>query len=74
MKKLYSIEVKGNKKTWSFNFWSYSQYEDDWRKDGLKVVEILNVIPKWYVDMGFPISIWCFFEDIVNMKNPLREK
>ncbi len=70
-KKLLSVTVKGNDKTWSFNFYEDTKYIDEWRKDGLVIDEILNVIPVWVVNMGLTRP-WCFMQDIFNFKNPFK--
>lgn len=70
MKKLYSLEIRGKRKEWGFPLWADPKHVEDWRADGLVFNEILNSIPKWWVDMGFSVRLWCFFEDIFNFKNP----
>lgn len=64
MQKLYSISVRGKTKNWSFDFYADPKYVKDWRNDGLQVDEVVNSIPQWYVDMGFPIKLWCFVQDV----------
>lgn len=71
-KKLLSVTVHGKEKTWGFNFYGDTKYLDEWRSDGLEVVEILNTIPQWVVDLNL-INIWCFFQDIWNFKNPFSK-
>ena len=70
-KKLLSITVKGIEKTWSFSFYFDPQYINEWRADGLDVVEIENVIPIWAQRLGLT-KIWCRLQDIFNFKNPWR--
>ena len=67
MKKLLSIEVRGNENSWAFNFYGDSKHLDTWRDDGLIVNEIINTIPEWIVDLGL-IRIWTFFQDLFNFK------
>ena len=67
MKKLYSVKVKGIEKAWLFNFYVDPKYLDDWRKDGLEIDEVLNVIPAWVVDAGIARA-WIFFQDLFNFK------
>ena len=69
-KKLLSVTVKGNEKTWAFNFYGDPKLLDEWREDGLEVIEILNVIPVWVVDAGL-LRPWVFFQDALNFRNPL---
>ena len=63
MKRVFGITVKGNNKTWCFDFDGDPKYLDEWRADGLQVDPVVNIIPKWIVDIGL-LKIWCFFQDI----------
>lgn len=63
--KLLSVTVRGNRKTWSFNFYGDPRYIDEWRADGLEIDVIENVIPEWVVDIGFARQ-WCFWQDVFN--------
>jgi hypothetical protein len=65
MKKLLSIEVRGNTNEWSFNFYGDPKYLEEWREDGLEINEIVNTIPEWVVDMGLT-RLWIFFQDLFN--------
>jgi len=69
MKKLYSLELRGKRHEWSIEVLADPKHVEDWRADGLDVSEIENTIPQWYVDMGLPVSVWCFFQDVF-MKHP----
>ena len=70
MKKLYSLNIRGKHKEWGFPIYADPKHVEDWRADGLWVDEILNTIPEWWVNAGFSVLLWCFFEDIFNFKNP----
>ncbi len=71
--KKLAITIKGKHKTWSFNFWGDPKYLDEWRKDGIDVVQIHNTIPVWVVDIGMT-RVWCFFQDLFSFKNPFGNK
>lgn len=68
MKKLYSLDVRGNRKKWSFQIWADPKHVEDWRGDGLRIEEIVNTIPEWWVNAGFSVHLWCFFQDLFNPK------
>ena len=68
MKKLYSITLIGRNHVWCFDIDAEPHCVDEWREDGLDIDEVINRIPKWYVDAGFPVVVWCFFQDIFNLK------
>ena len=72
MKRLYGLMVRGNHRTWSFHVEIDPKYLEEWRADGLVIEEIVNIIPKWYVDLGLPVGTWCFIQDILNLKNPFK--
>jgi len=67
MKKLYSVEIRGVEKHWSFPFYGDSKYLEEWRADGLEINEIINVIPEWVVNAGL-LKPWVFFQDLFNFK------
>jgi hypothetical protein len=67
MKKLMSVEVKGQDHSWSFMFYGNPAHLKDWREDQLEVNEIINIIPEWVVDLGLT-KVWCFFQDLFNFK------
>lgn len=68
--KLLSVTVKGRHKTWSFNFIGDTDRLEEWRRDGLEVDVIENIIPEWVVDLGLT-KAWVFCQDVINFKNPL---
>lgn len=45
---------------------------DAMRADEIEVGIVENHIPAWVVAFG-PTRIWCFFQDIWNLKNPFRD-
>lgn len=71
MKKLCSVTVRGQQKTWAFNTEGSQQDIEDWRRDGLTVDVILNTVPAWVGDIGLT-KVWCFFQDILNFRSPLK--
>lgn len=68
-KKLMSVIVTGENKKWCFEFYGDSQYLQEWRDDGLDVCEIENTIPVSVSNLGL-VRMWCFFQDVINFKNP----
>ena len=73
MNKLYEIQVKGKTKDWLFIVEANPKYIQEWRNDGLVIDELLNKIPKWWVDMGFSVRFWCFWQDLLNFNNPFKK-
>lgn len=69
MKKLYSVEVQGKYHTWHFYTYVNSKFVQEWRDDGVEIVQIMNTVPVWIVDLGLT-RIWCFLQDIWDFKNP----
>jgi hypothetical protein len=67
MKKLYSMEIRGNTKQWSFYFHGDPKYVNEWRDDGLEINEIINVIPEWIVSIGL-MRPWVFFQAHFNFR------
>lgn len=67
MNKLLAVEIKGKEKNWSFNFYGDPKYLNEWREDGLDVVEICNTIPLWIHNLGLT-KIWIFLQDLFNFK------
>lgn len=65
--KLLSITVKGNHKTWSFNFYANPEHIDAWRNDGLEIDVIENTVPLWIANAGL-VSQWCWLQDLFNFK------
>jgi len=68
MKKLMSITVNGNKKTWSFNFYGNTEHLEDWWKDGLDVSEICNTVPVEIGKLGLS-KLWMLIQDVFNVFN-----
>jgi len=62
-KRVFEINVKGKSKSYSFNFDGDPQYLSEWRAQGLDINPVLNIIPKWVVDIGL-LNVWIFFQDI----------
>ena len=70
-KKLYSITVTGDTKTYSFDTYVDPRYIDEYRAEGIDIDEIVNTIPQWVVDIGM-LKPWVFMQDIFNFKNPFK--
>lgn len=69
--KLLSITVRGAQKTWSFSFYGDPKHIEEWRDDGLDVVEICNTVTEWVNDLGL-VRPWCFVQDILNFRSPWK--
>jgi hypothetical protein len=67
MKKLYSVEIKGDRHNWSFNTYLEGNYIEDYRADGLEINEIVNIAPSWIVDLGL-LRVWFLLQDVWNFK------
>ncbi len=67
----YAIDVRGKRHEWSFMFESRKQDLKTWLEDGLRVDEVVGLIPQWVVDWGLT-RIWCFFEDLFNPAGDLK--
>lgn len=65
MKKYYALTVRGKRKEWCFIIDADSKYLNDWREDGLNIGEVVNIIPQWYVNLGLPLKLWCFIQNII---------
>jgi hypothetical protein len=70
----YSLTVRGKRKIWAFTIDAEPAHVEDWRADGLQVDELLNSIPAWWVNMGLPVGLWCFLEDVWNLKFYKKDK
>jgi hypothetical protein len=71
-KRLYSLTVRGRCDEWEFEVWAEPAHAEDWRADGLHVAEIVATVPQWWVWLGLPPALWCFIEDIINIRNPFE--
>lgn len=69
---LHSVIVRGRGHTWCIDTYITKATAQDWRDDGLDVREILNTIPKWWVDAGLSVRLWCFCQDVIHLKNPWK--
>jgi len=68
-RKLLLLHVRGDEKSWSFEFYGDPKYIPEWQADGLEVWEVCNVVPEWVVSIGMTRP-WVFMQDIFNFKNP----
>lgn len=71
MKKRYGLDIQGTSHRWSFQIDATPEHVEDWRADGLKVDEIVNVIPARVVDIGL-LKVWVFLEDLLYFRNPFK--
>lgn len=67
--KLHSVEIRGKAHTWCIETYITRETAADWIADGLTVHEIEYAIPEWW---PLPVSVWCFFQDAFNFRNPFR--
>lgn len=70
-KKRYSLVIRGNYKTWSFDILAKPEHVADWRADGFEVDEIVNTIPLWVAELGLARA-WVFCQDVFYLRNPFR--
>jgi hypothetical protein len=73
MKELYLLHIKGKTKEWCIEIEAEQSWVNDWEDDGLVIRHIRNMIPHWWVNMGFSVKTWCFFQDILNFNNPFAK-
>ncbi len=63
MKKMFSIDVRGKTKEYSFNFWGDEQYWDEWDKEGLKISKVTaSNIPSFVFYNKILRNIWCWLQ------------
>ena len=63
MKNKLAINVRGKRKEWSFIFEGDPKFLEEWRSDGLVIDEVINTIPRWWVDLGFSVKLYCDIQD-----------
>jgi hypothetical protein len=66
MKKLFAIETHGKKREWEFLFYGDDKYLQEWQEDGLRIDEVVNVIPQWIVGLGL-LRIWCWIQERIGV-------
>jgi hypothetical protein len=59
--KLYDLHVRGKRDEWEFEILADPRHVDDWRADGLRVDEIVNTVPDWWI---LPVRWWCILQDL----------
>jgi hypothetical protein len=68
-KKLYSLEIKGKYKKWSFDVFASEENVKEWKRDGLNLYLVENTVPVYIASLGkYPVKIWCFIQDIFNFR------
>ena len=71
MTKLYSLAIRGRKKSWGFRIEADPRHVEDWRADGLELSEIVNTIPVWVVNLGL-LRPYIILQDLFYMRNPWK--
>lgn len=66
MNKVYTIEIYGKKKKWSFHIEGNDKYWEEWIADGLEVNKLVNTIPENLPNTFIPF--WCFMQDLFHFK------
>lgn len=61
----YMLHIKGYWHSWGFIIKGNDANVEEWRKDGLEVEKIENIVPEWYVDAGLSIWLWCKIQDLL---------
>ena len=72
-KYVYDIDVRGKYKRWGLPVEATPKEVEAWREDGIEISRIMNSIPTWWVDMGFSVRFWCFWQDVFNFNNPFAK-
>ena len=71
MKKLMFMQLRDkNGKPFDFEFYGNPRDIDHLRERGFEVFKIKNQYPIWVAEYRL-VGVWCFFQDIINFKNPL---
>lgn len=58
-------------RTFGFDTLVDTRYLDEWREAGIEIYILENSIPEWVADLGL-VRIWCFLQDVWNLRNPWR--
>ena len=62
----YFLYVRGHRHEWALELKGASpEHVEQWRADGLRVNEVVNEIPQWWVTLGLPVRFWCLCQDVV---------
>jgi hypothetical protein len=56
---------------YSFTVIADIRYLKEWQQNGIEIFLLENSIPIWAVNVGLT-KVYCFFQDIVNFKNPFK--
>lgn len=60
----YVIHVRGKRHEWGITI--PERMVDDLRDDGFEVMEVVNTVPMWVVDLGLT-RVWCWCQDVWNL-------
>lgn len=66
-----AIDIRGKSSEWGVSWFASQDQIDAMREDGIEVMVIENSMPAWVADAGLA-GLWCFCQDIWNLKNPFR--
>jgi len=73
LKKIYALNISGKNRKYSFDVALSKKHVGELLSDGIRVEEVLNSIPKWWVDIGLSVHVFCFFQDLLNFRNPFEK-
>lgn len=65
-----TVTVRGNRSEWGIPSDLSDEAISDMRADGLQVDVVVNTIPAIVADLGLA-RVWCFFQDLLNFRNPI---
>lgn len=60
-----SIHIKGKQHEWDFILKDPITWENikEISNDGILIYRVENIIPQWWINLGFPVRFWCFIQD-----------
>lgn len=67
-----SVDVQGKKRQWAIPANLSKSAIEDMRADGLNIIVPEYTFPALVADVGL-IRPWCFFQDVLNFRNPFRK-
>jgi hypothetical protein len=71
VKRHRKVILRGRTSEWAVEAMLSQEQIDAMTEDGIEVIEVQSRLPMWVVTAGLA-SIWCFFQDLWNFRNPFR--
>jgi hypothetical protein len=66
------LSIRGKRSEWGITTPLPQATIDAMIEDGIEVGILENSVPEWAVNGGL-LRLWCFFQDIWNLRNPFRQ-